>query len=585
MQKAFTIFISLLLFGQSRAQYYIRGEIKDQKGVPVQNAKIFMPSTRGVYYSGSTGGFGIPSSNSNDSMIISKDGYISQELFIKTNAYQDLILKAIPARASNQKNKLVSLTEGVGGSVYPMSYYDGESYSSLVENDFIKTNKDYRTTFSMRIDKASYSNIRRFINQNSKVPPDAVRVDEMLNYFNFNYKEPEPGNVFRVESQLTSCPWNPGNQLLFLNVSAKKLNLEKVPPSNFVFLIDVSGSMDMPNRLPLLKEAFQLLVKNLRRQDTVSIVIYGGSVGIWLPPTGGAEKQKISKSIEELTAAGDTPGEAAIRTAYRLAKNTFMKGGNNRIIMATDGDFNIGQTSEKDLEEMIATEKQSGVFLTCLGVGMGNYKDSKIEILSKKGNGNFAYIDDIHEAEKVLVTEFTQTVFSVASDVSISITFNPSQVNEYRLIGYDNKRNVLAENSNELEGGEIGSGSGNTIVFEIKPVVAAKETNIKPALANLVINYRQPNDTLLRSVNYNCSNNYIPFDSLNKSLQFATSVAMFGMKLKESIYFPDVDWTVIENIAISSMADNYLQKQFTGLIDQAKVIYYDKKKKKRRTNN
>ena len=543
-----------------------------------------MPSTRSIYYSGASGGFGIPSSNQNDSLIVSKDGYLGQSLFIKTNAYQEIILKLIPAKANSQKNKLISLTEGKSGSLYPMAYYDGESYSNLIENDFVKTSGDYKTSFSMRIDKASYSNIRRFINQNSKVPPDAVRVDEMLNYFNFNYKEPENDDIFHIESQLSDCPWNHDRKLLYLNLSAKKLNLKTVPPSNFVFLIDVSGSMDMPNRLPLLKEAFQLLVKNLRSQDTVSIVIYGGSVGIWLQPTGGNEKQKISKSIEELTASGDTPGEAAIRTAYGLAKRTFMKNGNNRIILATDGDFNIGQTTEKELEEMIAREKQSGVFLTCLGVGMGNYKDSKIEILAKKGNGNFAYIDDIREAEKVLVTEFTQTIYSVASDVSVSIKFNPEFVEEYRLIGYDNKRNVLADNSNELEGGEIGSGSGNTIIFEIKPSVKEKrESGILP-YANILISYRQPKDTTLQTIHFDCGNNYIPFDSLKKSLQFATSVAMFGMKLRESPYFPDVEWTTIENIAISSMADTYLQKQFAGLIDQAKVIYYDKKKKKRKNN-
>jgi Ca-activated chloride channel family protein len=284
-------------------------------------------------------------------------------------------MKLVPTELKPRKPKLISLTTNKGDALYPMAYYNGESYSNLVENDFIKTNSDYETTFSMRIDKASYSNVRRFINQDTRVPPDAVRIDEMLNYFNFNYKEPDKGNVFRIESQLTDCPWNNEHRLLFLNLSAKKLNLERVPPSNFVFLIDVSGSMDQPNRLPLLKESFQLLVKNLRRQDTVSIVIYGGSVGVWLQPTGGLEKQKISKAIEELHASGDTPGEAAIRTAYKLAANTFIKNGNNRIILATDGDFNIGQTTEKDLEELIAKEKETGVYLTCLGVGMCNYKD------------------------------------------------------------------------------------------------------------------------------------------------------------------------------------------------------------------
>ena len=585
MKKAFTIIFSLFLFWQASAQYYIRGDVKDQNNQPLQNVKIYMPSTRSLYYSGITGGFGIPSSNLHDSLILSKEGYITQELKIKTNGYQRITMKMLPVKVSTQKNKLISLTVGNSGSVYPMAFYNGESYSNLVENDFIKTDKDYKTTFSMRIDKASYSNVRRFINQNSKAPHDAVRIDEMLNYYNFNYKEPDKNNVFRLESQLTDCPWNKERQLLFLNLSAKKLNLEKVPPSNFVFLIDVSGSMDLPNRLPLLKEAFQLLVKHLRQQDTVSIVIYGGSVGIWLQPTSGAEKQKISTSIEELTASGDTPGEAAIRTAYKLAESTFMKGGNNRIILATDGDFNIGQTTEKELEELIAKEKQSGVYLTCLGVGMGNYKDSKIEILSKKGNGNFAYIDDIREAEKILVTEFTQTLYSVASNVYLSIKFNPGVIKEYRLIGFDNKKNILAENGDELEGGEIGSASGNTVLFEIIPLNKDTSANENINIADVSLHYRLPGDTLEQNRKYNCPENYVAFSGLNNRLRFATAVSMFGLKLRESKYFPDVDWDVIKNIALTSLTPgDYLETEFLELIDKSKVIYHEKKKKKWRKN-
>src|SRR5664279_453608 len=433
---------------------------------------------------------------------------------------------------------------GTEGHIYPTAYYNNESYSSIIENDFIKAGNNPTTSFAMRIDKASYSNVRRFINQDSKVPPDAVRIDEMLNYFNFNYKEPAGKNVFRIESQVTDCPWNNEHQLLFLNLSGKKLNLDKVPPSNLVFLIDVSGSMDLPNRLPLLKEAFRLLVNNLRAKDTVSILVYGGSVGIWLPPTSGDQKEKITKAIEQLTASGDTPGEAAIRSAYKLAENTFIKGGNNRIILATDGDFNIGQTSEKELEELIAKERQTGVYLTCLGVGMGNYKDSKIEVLAKKGNGNFAYLDDIREAEKVLVTEFTQTLYSIANDVYMSIIFNPGAVKEYRLIGYDNKRNVLAEKGDDLEGGEIGAGTGNTAVFEIVPANADSGTKSRSSyFANVNLHYRLPSDTTENFVTYICPQNYLAFDSIAKSLRFATAVTMFGLKLRESQYLPDeVDW-------------------------------------------
>jgi Ca-activated chloride channel homolog len=578
----FTIFF-LALVGYTTAQYYIRGNVTDEKNQPIQNVKIYMPASHSLYYSGVTGGFGIPSSNLYDSLIVSADGFETRLLKIKTDVYQEITLKVLPTSVSIQKQKLVSITLGSEGHIYPTAYYNNESYSSLVENDFIKAGVNRSTGFAMRIDKASYSNVRRFINQESKVPPDAVRIDEMLNYFNFNYKEPSLKNIFRIESQVTDCPWNKSHRLLFLNFSGKKLNLDKVPPSNFVFLIDVSGSMDLPNRLPLLKEAFQLLVKNLREKDTVSIVVYGGTVGTWLQPTSGAEKQKIIKAIEELTASGDTPGEAAIRSAYRLAEKTFITGGNNRIILATDGDFNIGQTNEKDLEELIAKERQTGVYLTCLGVGMGNYKDSKIEALAKKGNGNFAYLDDIREAEKVLVTEFTQTLYSIANDVYISVQFNPGLVKEYRLIGYDNKRNVLDEKGTELEGGEIGARTGNTAIFEIVPATADTLQALSLNVANLTLHFRLPEDTTGQIIKYDCPQNYIAFDSISKDLQFASAVTMFGLKLRESQYFPTVDWDVIKNIAVSSSTPgDYLKNEFVGLIDKCKVIYYEKKKKRKR---
>ncbi len=582
MKRISFIFIISTLLSPASAQFYIRGDVKDQNNQPLQNVKIFMPSTRAVYYSGITGGFGIPSSSLFDSLFFSATGYKAQGIRVKTNVYQNITMELLPVSSSKRKPKFISLTSGGEGSIYPQSFYKGESYSNLVENDFVTAGSNFNTGFSMRIDKASYSNIRRFINLGMKVPRDAVRIDEMLNYFNLNYKEPAEHDVFRLESQISDCPWNKEHQLLFLNLSAKKLNLDHVAKSNFVFLIDISGSMDQPNRLPLLKEAFQLLVKNLREKDTVSIVTYGGSVGIRLPPTSGKEKQKISRAIEELTAAGDTPGEAAIRTAYKLAESTFMKDGNNRIILATDGDFNIGQTTEKDLEELIAKQKQSGVYLTCLGVGMGNYKDSKIEILAKKGNGNFAYIDDIREAEKVLVTEFTQTLYSIASDVFLNINFNSQLVKEYRLIGYDNKKEVLDEKGNELEGGEVGSGAGNTVLFEIIPcadeILNDKDTDI----AHVMLHYRLPGDTTARAINYSCPANYKPFHSINKNLQFATAVTMFGLKLRGSSYFPDVNWNIIKKLADSSLTPgDYLQSEFAGLIDKSKAIYFEKKKRRR----
>lgn len=584
LKSIFTISVLLVYYG-SFGQYYIRGEVKDEKGALLQNVKIWRPSTKSLFYSGNTGGFGIPSNTLKDSLEFSADGFSTQVFNIRADEYQNIVLHRLPQTVINRKPKLVSITTGKERHIFPTAYYQDETYSVSVENDFVKSDNNSSTGFALRIDKASYSNVRRFIHQKSKVPPDAVRVDEMLNYFNFNYKEPPREKTFNIETNVSDCPWNKKDRLLFVNISGKKLNLDKVPPSNFVFLIDVSGSMDMPNRLPLLKEAFQLLVKNLRQQDTVSIVVYGGTVGTWLPPTSGAEKQKIVQAIEELNAAGDTPGEAAIKSAYRLAEQTFIKGGNNRIILATDGDFNVGQNTEKELEELVTREKQSGVYLTCLGVGMGNYKDSKIEVLAKKGNGNFAYLDDAREAEKILVTEFTQTLYSIANDVYIKVHFNPLIVKEYRLIGYDNNRKVLAENSDELEGGEIGAGTGNTAIFQIVPASADSIADLSKELVTIELHYTEPGDSEIHLEKYSFSNNYCPFSKLDKSLQFASSVAMFGLKIKDSKFFPsDTDWDMIRVIAAQSMnPDEYLQKEFVNLVDKAESIYIEKKKRKKFT--
>jgi len=350
LKKLLFILVFIFFSFSSSAQYYIRGEVKDEKSEPIQNAKIYLHSNKLLYFSGHTGGFGILTSKYNDSLTFNADGYEPKTISVQSDVYQRVILKLLHTNTTLQNQQLVSITAGANNGTNLS--FGNESYSSLIENSFIEAEKFPETEFSLTADKASYSNIRRFIHQKTKLPVDAVRIDEMLNYFNLNYKQPEADKTFNVESQLSTCPWNSLNRLLFINVSAKKLNFDSVPPGNFVFLIDVSGSMDLPNRLPLLKTSFQSLVKNLRDKDTISIVTYGGSVGTWLPPTSGAEKQKIIKSIEQLNASGDTPGEAALRAAYRLAKNSFIQGGNNRIILATDGDFNVGQTTEKNWKSL-----------------------------------------------------------------------------------------------------------------------------------------------------------------------------------------------------------------------------------------
>ena len=582
LQKFLLTTLLLILCCSLTAQYYIRGEVRDEKNQPLQNVKIYLHSNRLLYFSGNTGGFGILTSKFLDSLTFNADGYEPKSIGVKADTYQEVNLKLLFPITSLQKQTLISISGIINYN--DQNLYENESYSNLVENNFIKADKFPATAFSVRADKASYTNIRRFINQKSKVPADAVRVEEMMNYFNLNYKEPAENKTFNIESQLTSCPWNNDHQLLFINTSAKKLNFENVAPGNFVFLIDVSGSMDLPNRLQLLKTSFQSLVKNLRDKDTISIVTYGGTVGTWLPPTSGAEKQKIIKAIEGLNAAGDTPGEAALRAAYKLAKTSFIAGGNNRIILATDGDFNVGQTTEKELEELITKERQSGIYLTCLGVGMGNYKDSKIEVLAKRGNGNFAYLDDIKEGEKILVKELTQTLYTVANDVTMNVTFNPEIVKEYRLIGYDNKKNVLSDSTSTLEGGEIGSASGITAIFEIIPVTGTlfrEDSSCNQDIASLKLNYRLPDDSSLNNYEYTCTDNYKSFKNLNNDLRFATSLTMFGLLLKGSKYLDNPSWNDIENIAKGSINTNdYLQNEFLSIVDNAKKIYLKKGKRK-----
>ena len=440
MKKLIAYTLTCCLFLSAHAQYYLRGEILNEKNTPIQNVKLLLHSNRMVYYTGTSGGFGISTRLLSDSLTLIFDGYETKSIAVKADVYQTVNMKPLSSNASKYRKNLISITKDQTQSQKYSWFVSDESYFSLVENEEVNAMRFPNTAFSLNVNKASYSNIRRFLHMNSTVPPDAVRIEELLNYFNLHYKEPDAKDEFRIESQYSDCPWNENSKLLFLNINARKLDMNKVPPSNLVFLIDASGSMDMPNRLPLVKAAFQMMVKNLRAVDTVSIIIYGGAVAVWLQPTSGDEKQKIIKSIEELTAQGDTPGESAIKLAYNVANSTFIKGGNNRVILATDGDFNVGEITEKALEELITVERQSGVYLTCLGVGMGNFKDSKLETLAKRGNGNYAYLDDIREAEKVLVKEVTQTFFAVADDVLLNVNFNKEVIKQYRLIGFDNKR-------------------------------------------------------------------------------------------------------------------------------------------------
>jgi Ca-activated chloride channel family protein len=583
LRKSIFIFFLLAIHISSSAQFYLRGEVKDEKNTPLPNAKIRVHSSGYIYYTGSGGAFGITTSRKIDSVTIQIDGYHPQSLQLDATKYQSITLKTLYASADFRKNRLLSFTKDLRPEDRENWSASGETYTSQVENEFVNSRKYPETGFAIHTDKAAYSNIRRFLNMGTTIPSDAVRVEELLNYFNFSYTPPQPDSVFAFNSYVSDCPWNPNNQLLFLNVCAKKIEPEKIPPTNLVFLIDVSGSMDLPNRLPLLKSAFKLLVDNLREKDTISIVVYGGTTGVWLLPTSGKEKEKIRKAIEELNPVGATPGESGIRTAYRVAKSQFIPEGNNRVILATDGDFNIGQSSEDELETLITQHQQSGIYLTCLGVGMGNYKDSKLEVLAKKGNGNFAYLDNEKEAEKVLVKELTQTLYTVADDAYLNIQFNSNLVSEYRLIGYDNKLRALADTLSEVEGGEVGSGLSLVVLFELVPRygMLASSSNRDP-VANVMVHYRNPSDSTHRVSYYNCTSAITEFSDLPSCHQFAASVTMFALLLKESKYSKHYSWN--DAIILAHQSHNPkdpLQAEFIGMIEKAKRIYLKNRKKTR----
>jgi Ca-activated chloride channel family protein len=578
-----TIWIALCACLQGNGQYYLRGEIRDEQKNPISNVKIRLQSSEYLYYSGSMGAFGITIPHLVDTMTIVADGYYTNTVAVNADKYQTITLKARFAPLPKPSNRLLSLTKNLSSEMRNRWTVGAETYSSLLENPFIPAEEYPETGFAVNINKASYSNIRRFINLDNIVPPDAIRLEEMMNYFNIHYTAPGRDSVFNYQSIISSCPWNTAHELLFLNVCAKKAALDSIPPANLVFLIDVSGSMDLPNRLPLLKSAFSLMVNNLRQMDTVSIVVYGGVNGVWLTPTSGAEKKKILESIAQLEAGGSTPGEGGIRAAYRLAKSTFIKGGTNRVILATDGDFNVGQQSEEELNQLINGYRSSEIYLTCLGVGMGNYKDSKLEVLASQGKGNFAYLDNEKEAEKVLMQEFSQTIYAVAKEAYIDIRFDPAVVKNYRLIGFDNKASALEDTLNVLQGGEIGSGHSLMALIEIDPVqLETVKTFHSVPFAKMRMHYQLPVENINHQEEFDVAYQFVPFSDLPNYYRFSASVALFGGLLKKSSYTAKTSWDELSLIAKACYdSSDVSQTEYILLIEKAKKIYHKDKKKKK----
>lgn len=437
---------------------------------------------------------------------------------------------------------------------YTEPEYNTEEYDGIQENIFHDAFKNPLSTFSIDVDAASYSNVRRFINYGQQPPKDAVRIEEMINYFDYDYAQPKDEHPFNITTEISSAPWNTNHKLVHIGLQGKNIPTEKLPASNLVFLIDVSGSMSDPNKLPLLKSSFKMLVNELREQDYVAIVVYAGAAGMVLEPTSGANKKEIINALDRLQAGGSTAGGAGINLAYKIAKQHFKEGGNNRVILATDGDFNVGESSNGGMERLIEEKRKDGIFLTVLGFGMGNYKDSKMEILADKGNGNYAYIDNITEAKKVLVNEFGGTLFTIAKDVKLQIEFNPAKVKAYRLIGYENRMLKSEDfNNDKKDAGEVGSGHTVTALYEIIPVGVESEfykidalkyqtTKVDPdatksnELMTVKFRYKKPNEDASKLIVHPLVDQMVALDNTSDNFRWSAAVAGFGMLLRESEY-------------------------------------------------
>jgi Ca-activated chloride channel family protein len=505
----------------------------------------------------------------------------------KNGTYQNLSKKELERKLKKLDKNKKSKEKVLPPKSIEVSH---EDYDNFVENQFESPKSAPLSTFSIDVDNASYTNVRRFINNGQSVPKDAVRVEEMVNFFKYKYPQPQDQHPFSINTEYSDCPWNSNHKLLKIGLQGKNIPTENLPASNLVFLIDVSGSMSDANKLPLLKQSLKILVNELRKKDKVAIVVYAGAAGMVLPPTTGDEKQTIINALENLNAGGSTAGGAGINLAYKLAQENFVKGGNNRVILATDGDFNVGASSNTDMQTLIEEKRKSGVFLTCLGYGMGNYKDSKMEILADKGNGNYAYIDNIQEANRFLGKEFKGSMFAIAKDVKIQIEFNPKQVQAYRLIGYENRKLRPEDFTNDaIDAGELGSNHTVTALYEVIPAgvksiflnnppdlkytkVDANENNYSDELATIKFRYKKPDGDKSIEMIKVIENKSIPLKNSSDDFKFSTAVAWFGLKLRDSNLVPNKATEDIKKLAKEGLSndDEGYKAEFIRLVETVK---------------
>lgn len=521
----------------------------------------------------------------------------SEKLNVKMKSDETILEECVVVGNGTRQAQMAKKTAYL--AICPTVMYDrsesinAEEYGQIQENGFKKVSETPLSTFSIDVDAASYSNMRRFINKGELPPTDAVRTEELVNYFSYDYPKPTGNDPVRITMEAGACPWNNAHRLVRIGLKAKEIPTDNLPASNLVFLIDVSGSMWGANRLDLVKSSLKLLVNNLRDKDKVAIVTYAGNAGVKLEATPGSDKQKIREAIDELTAGGSTAGGAGILLAYKIAKKNLIANGNNRIILCSDGDFNVGVSSAEGLEQLIEKERKSGVFLTVLGYGMGNYKDKKIQVLAEKGNGNHAYIDNLQEANRVLVGEFGATLHTVAKDVKLQVEFNPSQVQAYRLVGYESR--LLKDedfNNDAKDAGDMGAGHTVTAFYEVIPVGVKndyvgkvdelkyqqpeKKITVKPTgsdeLLTVKLRYKAPDKDVSKKME-------LPFvdnkgNKISSDFCFASAVAMFGQLLRDSDFKGNATYDKVIEIAKQGMNndDKGYRREFIRLVEAAKGL-------------
>lgn len=546
---AMLLLSSITLVAQQRT---IKGVVSDESG-PLPGVTIMVKGTTNGTETDFDGRYSI-SANKGDVLVFSFVGMKTLEEKVKESSVinilmeADSVLEEVVVTGYGSLRGKKAFSSGVIRIRGRNQIENRDSYVGRSENIFKSPINSPLSTFSIDVDKASYSNIRRMINNGQKVPKEAVKIEEMINYFDYKYPQPKGRHPFSITTEVVSTPWNKDTQLVRIGLKGKEYKEEKLPASNLTFLIDVSGSMSEQNKLPLLKSAFKLLVNQLREKDKVAIVVYAGAAGVVLKPTSGNEKGKILEALDQLKAGGSTAGGEGIELAYKLAKENYIKDGNNRVILATDGDFNVGASSNVAMEELIEKKRKSGVFLSVLGFGYGNYQDDKLEVLADKGNGNHAYIDTMQEAQKVFSKEFGGTLYTIAKDVKIQVEFNPKKVQAYRLVGYENR--LLNDEDfvdDTKDAGELGSGHTVTALYEVIPVGVKskflknlpklkytqnkKLDNFDDELLTVKFRYKLPKETKsIELVKIVKDEVLAPTNDMN----FISAVALFGMQLSKS---------------------------------------------------